>query len=140
MPYIHCIKGQESLCILCDTNNVIIDIKHVLTFEFYLNLCSYIMYRAGKSNSHVKIGWQMFTDSVIRTISNLCDHVVFILMGNFAQKKEILINAARHTVIKTAHPSPLAANVQYPFYGSGCFSQCNKALQDYGYDPLSWKL
>ncbi|KAJ8313583.1 hypothetical protein KUTeg_008144, partial [Tegillarca granosa] len=63
---------------------------------------------AHKVNSHAKYGWQKFTDEVIKTISEKCSGVVFILWGNFAQKKEKLIDKSKHEIIKTAHPSPLS--------------------------------
>ena len=63
---------------------------------------------AHKANSHAKCGWMGFTDHVIRSISSMSDPVVFLLWGGFAHKKEKLIDASKHKVLKCAHPSPLS--------------------------------
>lgn len=88
-------------------------------------------------NSHARIGWWEFTDSVIRLLSKEDDHVVFILWGNFAHKKASLIDETKHTIIKTAHPSPLSFN---KFQDCKCFSQANEALKKYGREPVDWSL
>ena len=64
--------------------------------------------RAGDPMSHSKIGWAEFTNMVIRKISDLKDHVVFLLWGKFAQEKKILIDENKHLILKAAHPSPLS--------------------------------
>lgn len=92
---------------------------------------------AHKANSHSKVGWQKFTDAVIRAISEKStEHVVFLLWGGFAHKKESLV-AKRHTVIKTAHPSPLAVT---KWRGCRCFSQVNAALTKAGRTPVDWSV
>lgn len=88
-------------------------------------------------NSHARIGWWEFTDSVIRLLSKEDDHVVFILWGNLAQKKSGLIDESKHTIIKAAHPSPLSVT---KFLGSKCFSQANTALKKWGREPVDWTL
>jgi uracil-DNA glycosylase len=64
--------------------------------------------RAGDPMSHSKIGWAEFTNTVIKKISDLKDHVVFLLWGKFAQEKKILIDENKHLILKAAHPSPLS--------------------------------
>jgi uracil-DNA glycosylase len=64
--------------------------------------------RSGEAASHGKIGWQEFTDAVIKCISDKCEGVVFMLWGNFARTKAELIDKTRHVVLEAAHPSPLA--------------------------------
>ena len=64
--------------------------------------------RGGQAASHSRIGWQEFTDAVIRYISDNCEGVVFMLWGNFARSKAELIDRSRHVVLEAAHPSPLA--------------------------------
>ena len=64
--------------------------------------------RAGDPMSHSKIGWAEFTNTVIGKISDLKDHVVFLLWGKFAQEKKVLINETKHLILKAAHPSPLS--------------------------------
>jgi len=92
---------------------------------------------AGKPTSHQKIGWQTFTDAVIRRISDLKEGVVFLLWGNFAKGKKALIDEMRHYVLTAAHPSPLAGD---GFLGCGHFSRTNEILQKQGLVPIDWSL
>ncbi|KAL8603700.1 hypothetical protein ACOMHN_017197 [Nucella lapillus] len=92
---------------------------------------------AHKANSHKSYGWQTFTDEVIRIISDKCDKVAFLLWGNFAHKKEKLIDSAKHAVLKDAHPSPLSFG---KFKGCKCFSRANQALKKAGILPVDWRL
>ena len=94
-------------------------------------------FRAHKPNSHAKLGWQKFTDAVIKKLSDEGDKIVFILWGGFAQKKEKLIDKNKHCVIKGAHPSPLSVKL---FLGCKHFSQTNEALKKYGKTPIDWTL
>ncbi|HEU4574688.1 MAG TPA: uracil-DNA glycosylase [Chitinophagaceae bacterium] len=94
--------------------------------------------RAGEPMSHAKIGWAQFTDTVIRKISAMRHHVVFLLWGKFAQDKQVLIDQAKHLVLKAAHPSPLSAN--NGFLGCRHFSKTNDYLVKNGIDPIDWKL
>ena len=93
--------------------------------------------RAGEPMSHSKIGWAQFTDIVIRKISDLKDHVVFLLWGKFAQEKKILIDESKHLVLKAAHPSPLSVT---GFSGCRHFSKTNEYLVKNGIDPVDWTL
>ena len=93
--------------------------------------------RAGAPASHGKIGWEEFTDAVIRYISDNCDGVVFLLWGNFARSKSVLIDRSRHHVLEAAHPSPLARGA---FFGCRHFSQTNALLAAQGKVPIDWQL
>lgn len=93
--------------------------------------------RGGEAASHSKIGWEQFTDAVIRCISDRCEGVVFMLWGNFARSKRDLIDHSRHHVLEAAHPSPLARGA---FFGSRHFSQANELLKSHGRAPIDWKL
>ena len=93
--------------------------------------------RSGEAASHGKIGWQEFTDAVIRYISDNCEGVVFMLWGNFARTKAELIDRSRHCVLEAAHPSPLARGA---FFGSRHFSKANNYLASTGRTPIDWKL
>jgi uracil-DNA glycosylase len=93
---------------------------------------------AGKPMSHSKIGWEQFTDAVIRTVSDKKEGVIFILWGKFAQQKETLIDTSKHFVLKAAHPSPFSATAG--FFGSRPFSRTNKLLQEQGKEPINWQL
>ena len=93
--------------------------------------------RSGQAASHSGIGWQEFTDAVIRYISDHCEGVVFLLWGNFARAKRELIDTTRHFVLEAAHPSPLARGA---FFGCRHFSRANALLQQQGKTPINWQL
>lgn len=93
--------------------------------------------RAGVAASHSKIGWEEFTDAVIRYISDSCEGVVFMLWGNFARSKSALIDRSRHYVLEAAHPSPLARGA---FFGCRHFSKANAFLTARGCSPIDWVL
>lgn len=92
--------------------------------------------KASSPGSHQNKGWEEFTDAVIKALSEQKDHLVFILWGAYAQKKGIVIDGAKHLVIKSAHPSPFSA--YNGFFGSQPFSQCNNYLSLYGEDIINW--
>lgn len=92
--------------------------------------------RSGAAASHQKRGWETFTDEVIRVVNEKQDRVVFILWGSSARSKKQFVDPARHTIIESAHPSPLSA--YRGFFGSKPFSKTNDALSDAGRDPISW--
>jgi len=94
--------------------------------------------RDSEAGSHQKKGWETFTDNVIKTISENKENIVFILWGNYAQSKQALINADKHLIIKSVHPSPLSAS--RGFFGSKPFSKTNMYLQNNGYTPINWDL
>ena len=91
----------------------------------------------GRPASHSKIGWHLFTDSVISTISEKKEGVCFLLWGNFAKSKKKLINLEKHFVFESAHPSPLAGNA---FFGNHHFSQVNEVLVQRGEQPIDWQI
>jgi uracil-DNA glycosylase len=94
--------------------------------------------RAHAPNSHKDKGWETFTDAVIRKVNEKRERVIFLLWGGYAQKKEKLIDTSRHTVLKSAHPSPLSA--RNGFFGSKPFSTINRALTEAGSAPIDWSL
>jgi uracil-DNA glycosylase len=94
--------------------------------------------RAGQAASHQGRGWERFTDEVIRRVSAKDHPVVFILWGSHARRKKALIDTARHTIIESAHPSPLSAH--NGFFGSRPFSRTNAALLAAGLDPIDWRV
>ncbi len=93
--------------------------------------------RAGEPMSHSKIGWAVFTDTVIQKISTIQKHVVFLLWGKFAQEKKVLIDESKHLILKAAHPSPLSAHAG--FFGCRHFSKANAYLVSKGIDPIDWQ-
>ncbi|CAB4365169.1 unannotated protein [freshwater metagenome] len=94
--------------------------------------------RAGEAASHHGKGWETFTDEVLRAANGKEHRVVFILWGANARKKKTLIDLNRHTVIESAHPSPLSAH--NGFFGSRPFSRTNAALVADGLAPIDWAL
>lgn len=94
--------------------------------------------RAHMAGSHQGKGWETFTDSVIKTISEKRNNVVFLLWGRFAQNKESLIDGNKHFILKAAHPSPLSA--YNGFYGCKHFSKTNTFLKSKGIDEIDWFL
>ena len=86
--------------------------------------------------SHAHLGWESFTDEVIHTISRNQSHVVFMLWGNYAQRKEVLIDTTKHLVLKAPHPSPLSA--YQGFFGCRHFSQANAFLAEKGLTAVKW--
>lgn len=93
--------------------------------------------RAGQAASHQGKGWETFTDEVIRVV-NEKPFVVFVLWGAHARKKKALIDATRHAIIESAHPSPLSAH--NGFFGSRPFSKINAALRTAGMSDVDWSL
>lgn len=94
--------------------------------------------RAHQAASHQGKGWETFTDQVIRAVNDKTDTVVFILWGNSARRKKVLVDVDRHVIIESPHPSPLSAH--RGFFGSHPFSRANEALVAAGRDPVDWRL
>lgn len=94
--------------------------------------------RAGNAGSHQGKGWERFTDSVIKTISDQRAGVVFLLWGNYAGAKESLIDTSKHCVLKAPHPSPLSAS--RGFFGCKHFSRTNEYLASIGLPPVDWSI
>lgn len=92
--------------------------------------------RAHQAGSHQNKGWEQFTDSIVKILSENKSGLVFILWGNYAQKKGAVIDPQKHLVIRSAHPSPLSAH--HGFFGSRPFSQTNDYLLLQGLDPIDW--
>jgi uracil-DNA glycosylase len=103
-----------------------------------LLLNAFLTVRANEAASHSKIGWENFTNTVIRKISDEKKGVVFLLWGKFAQEKQSLIDETKHYVLKAAHPSPLSA--YNGFFGCKHFSKTNELLLQQGLEPIDWKL
>ncbi len=93
--------------------------------------------QAQNAGSHAKIGWQQFTDGVIKSLSSHRKGVVFLLWGNFAKSKAQLIDESKHHVLKAAHPSPLARNA---FSGCAHFSKTNEILRNNGQTEIDWRV
>ncbi|WP_134090665.1 uracil-DNA glycosylase [Olivibacter sp. XZL3] len=94
--------------------------------------------RAHMAASHQKKGWEIFTDTVIKELSQRTEGIVFILWGNYAKQKTKLIDASKHLIITSAHPSPLSAH--NGFFGSKPFSKTNAYLIKQGKAPIDWQL
>lgn len=108
------------------------------TKQGVLLLNSVLTVEANMAASHQGKGWERFTDAVIREVNALPHPVVFILWGNYAQKKAAFVDVTRHYVIKSAHPSPLAAH--NGFFGSKPFSRTNQFVKSQGLAQINWEL
>jgi len=91
-----------------------------------------------KAASHKNIGWEYFTDAIIKKINEKSSPVVFILWGNFARSKKDLITNSKHLVIESSHPSPFSAN--YGFFGSKPFSKTNIFLRKNNIKEIDWRV
>ncbi|NMD09190.1 MAG: uracil-DNA glycosylase [Phyllobacteriaceae bacterium] len=103
-----------------------------------LMLNAVLTVEAHRAASHQGKGWEHFTDAVIREVNALPHPVVFILWGNYAQKKAAFVDGSRHLVLKSAHPSPLSAH--NGFFGSRPFSRANAFLREKGLAEIDWQL
>ena len=91
---------------------------------------------AHQPNSHHHLGWETFTDFIIKEVSAKKENVVFVLWGAFAQKKAPLIDSTKHFIIQSAHPSPFSS--YRGFFGSKPFSKINNYLVSKGLQPILW--
>jgi uracil-DNA glycosylase len=94
--------------------------------------------RASTAGSHQNKGWETFTDKVIKSLSAEREHLVFMLWGNYARAKKVLIDTQKHLVLEAAHPSPFSAN--NGFFGCKHFSKANEYLQQHGIEPIDWSV
>lgn len=101
---------------------------------FLLNTC--LSVRQHQAFSHSGHGWETFTDAVISTLSREREGLVFILWGAPAGKKAALIDAQKHLVLRSAHPSPLSA--YRGFFGNHHFTLTNDYLIQHGKQPILW--
>lgn len=92
--------------------------------------------RASAPGSHQNKGWELFTDAIIKKLSDTKEGIVFILWGAYAQKKGQVIDTSRHLILSSPHPSPFAAN--RGFFGSRPFSKTNEYLQRRNQQPIAW--
>lgn len=106
--------------------------------EGVLLLNTSLTVRAGEANSHSRIGWEIFTDNIIKLLNDREDPIVFILWGNNAIKKKTLITNTNHHIITSVHPSPLSA--RRGFFGSKPFSKTNEFLESIGKKPINWQI
>jgi uracil-DNA glycosylase len=88
--------------------------------------------------SHSKIGWHIFTDAIIKKLSEQKENLVFLLWGKFAQSKAAMIDSDRHLILQAAHPSPLSA--YNGFWGCKHFSKANDYLLSHHFSPIDWQL
>lgn len=104
--------------------------------QWVLLLNSVLTVRSGEAASHQAKGWEVFTDEVIRLLSDKREHLVFILWGNYAISKKSLIDGTKHCIITSPHPSPFS--VHKGFFGSRPFSRTNEYLKKWGIEEIEW--
>lgn len=103
-----------------------------------LLLNSVLTVRAHEAASHSNLGWQLFTDRVIAELNRREKPIIFVLWGNYARTKKMLITSTQHIVLEAAHPSPLSAH--RGFFGSKPFSSINKILRDWNEKEIDWEI
>ena len=108
------------------------------TEQWVFLLNAILTVEAHKAASHSKIGWENFTDAVIKKISDEREGVVFLLWGNFARSKKSLINISKHLVLEAPHPSPFSAHSW--FFGCNHFKKVNEYLKENGEKEIDWKI
>ena len=91
-----------------------------------------------QAGAHANRGWERFTSRIIELLNEQCEYLVFMLWGSYAQKKGQQIDASRHCVLKSVHPSPLSA--YRGFIGCGHFSAANEYLLGHGREPIDWRV
>jgi len=94
--------------------------------------------RASEAGSHQNQGWEIFTDEIIKALSEKREHIVFLLWGKYAQQKAALIDQKKHYVLTAAHPSPFSA--YNGFFGSKHFSKANQLLVQNNLKPIDWNI
>lgn len=102
-----------------------------------LLLNSILTVRANQAASHRNQGWEIFTDAVIKLISEQKQQLVFLLWGKYAQQKAKMVDSNKHYILTSAHPSPLSARY---FFDNKHFSKTNQYLQQVGKQPIDWSL
>lgn len=108
------------------------------TTQGVLLLNSILTVKPNKPASHRNIGWEEYTDDIIKKINDEKENIVFILWGNYAQEKGKYINKEKHLIIKSPHPSPFSA--RNGFFGSKPFSRCNTYLKENGIEEIDWEI
>ncbi len=103
-----------------------------------LLLNSVLTVQSGNTASHQRKGWERFTDRIIALLNERRENLVFLLWGNYAQRKGAIIDRSRHLVLESVHPSPLSAS--RGFFGNHQFSRCNHYLESHQQTPIDWRV
>ena len=90
----------------------------------------------GRAGSHQGRGWEAFTDRIVEVLNTKRDNLVFLLWGNYAQRKGAIVDSKRHCILQSVHPSPLSAH--RGFFGCGHFKQANRYLERHGKPGIDW--
>lgn len=106
--------------------------------QWVLLLNAFLTVRASEPASHQKLWWELFTDAVIKTISDQKEHVVFVLWWNFARSKKVLIDETRHLILEAPHPSPFSVHTW--FFWSKHFSKINTYLKEHWLKEIDWNI
>ena len=108
------------------------------TKQWVFLLNAVLTVEASKPASHSQIWWEVFTDYVIKSISDKKENVIFLLWWAFAQSKKSLIDTNKHIVLETTHPSPFSAHRW--FLGSSCFKEVNEILKGRSQKEINWQV
>ena len=123
-----CFSVPEGVAIPGSLNNIF--------KEGVFPLNSVLTVRAHETGSHRNMGWEIFTDAVIRKLSEKRENLIFMLWGNYAKEKLSLIDTSKHLVLTSVHPSPRSA--EYGFFGCKHFSKANAFLRSKGIEEIDW--
>jgi uracil-DNA glycosylase len=146
-----CFSVTDGTPIPKSLQNIFKELKEELSFEIpqsgnlekwaqqgVLMLNAILTVRAHQPGSHQNKGWEIFTDSVITKISEEKSGIIFLLWGNYAKAKKVLINTEKHHILEAAHPSPFSA--YNGFFGCNHFNRVNEILTQEGKEPINWQL
>lgn len=144
-----CFSVQEGMPFPPSLTNIFKEIKNDLGKEIPPNgsldrwaeqgvllLNATLTVRAHQAGSHQKKGWEQFTDAVIQALAREQEGIVYMLWGNYAQKKASIVDQQKNLILKSVHPSPLSAH--RGFFGSAHFSQANQYLKEKGLPQIDW--
>ena len=98
----------------------------------------FLLWKKINLGSHRKKGWEIFTDTVIKSLNKKEEPIVFLLWGSYAKEKAMYITNPKHLVLKTSHPSPFS--VRNGFDGCSHFSKANEFLKTNGIEPIDWQI
>ena len=118
------VEGEVSGNLIHWSQQWVLMLNSILTVEWW------------KPASHAKIGWENFTNAVIQKISENCEGIIFLLWGNFARWKKVLINTRTHYILESPHPSPFSAHSG--FFWNGHFKKVNEILQKQSKQTITW--
>jgi uracil-DNA glycosylase len=147
-----CFSVNDGIAFPPSLKNIFIELKNDINFTIPISgnlehwakqgvllLNATLTVEKSKAASHQKMGWEVFTNQVITKISEQKNQIIFLLWGGFAHQKEKLIDAQKHFILKSGHPSPLSANKGH-WFGNQHFSKTNQILKQINQSEIEWNI